>query len=341
MNTSTASLPISSSPVPYAFQDHNVRTILHMGKPWFLARDVCAALGITWSGATLNTIPVAWRTMLKLNIHEKFRSVKVISEPAVYKLAFRSNKPEADKFTNWVASEVLPSIRKTGTYSVQAQADPEPSELTRLTTGAERKHLATTRAKIMGALGPSTPGYQRFSRTINKALGINHIRELTIDRLPSVEALFDMMWLFVQAGRPEEQPKRAAFILERLEPCGDTHKDAIEEIVESLRRGWETYTRFVSNAEADMHKVVRAIIADMENCDMTAMEKYHLRAMADEIARAINEQGHLQHIAGNAMRPIMRTMIHMGNALAIKRKRSIAALPAGRGRSRKQAALPR
>lgn len=222
-----------------------------------------------------------------------------------------------------------------------ATTESDPRELPRLTTGAERKHLATTRAKIMGALGPSTPGYQRFSRTINKALGINHIRELTIDRLASVEALFDMMWLFVQAGRPEEQPKRAAFILERLEPCGDTHKDAIEEIVESLRRGWETYTRFVSNAEADMHKVVRAIIADMETCDMTAMEKYHLRAMADEIARAINEQGHLQHIAGNAMRPIMRTMIHMGNALAIKRKRSVAAIPAGRGRSRKQAALPR
>lgn len=223
----------------------------------------------------------------------------------------------------------------------RSEATPEPRELPRLTTGAERKHLATTRAKIMGALGPSTPGYQRFSRTINKALGINHIRELTIDRLASVEALFDMMWLFVQAGRPEDQPKRAAFILERLEPCGDTHKDAIDEIVESLRRGWETYTKFVSNAEADMHKVVRAIIADMETCDMTAMEKYHLRAMADEIARAINEQGHLQHIAGNAMRPIMRTMIHMGNALAIKRKRSVAALPAGRGRSRKQAALPR
>ena len=34
----------------------------------------------------------------------------------MYKLAFRSNKPEADAFTNWVASEVLPSIRKTGKY---------------------------------------------------------------------------------------------------------------------------------------------------------------------------------------------------------------------------------
>ena len=45
--------------------------------------------------------------------------MRVISEPAVYKLAFRSNKPEADAFTNWVASEVLPAIRKTGKYEAK------------------------------------------------------------------------------------------------------------------------------------------------------------------------------------------------------------------------------
>jgi BRO family, N-terminal domain len=43
----------------------------------------------------------------------------VITEAAVYKLAFRSNKPEADAFTDWVADEVLPSIRKTGCYRLK------------------------------------------------------------------------------------------------------------------------------------------------------------------------------------------------------------------------------
>jgi hypothetical protein len=47
---------------------------------------------------------------------------RLISEPAVYKLAFRSNKPEADAFTNWVASEVLPTIRKTGRYEATLPA---------------------------------------------------------------------------------------------------------------------------------------------------------------------------------------------------------------------------
>jgi len=43
----------------------------------------------------------------------------VINESAVYKLAFRSNKPKADAFTTWVAGEVMPSIRKTGFYSAK------------------------------------------------------------------------------------------------------------------------------------------------------------------------------------------------------------------------------
>lgn len=42
-----------------------------------------------------------------------------ITEAAVYKLAFRSNKPEAERFTDWVAEEVIPQIRKTGHYTPQ------------------------------------------------------------------------------------------------------------------------------------------------------------------------------------------------------------------------------
>lgn len=48
------------------------------------------------------------------------RDLVIISEPAVYKLAFRSNKSEADAFTNWVVSEVLPAIRKSGRYTPPA-----------------------------------------------------------------------------------------------------------------------------------------------------------------------------------------------------------------------------
>ena len=46
----------------------------------------------------------------------------IVSESGLYMLIFRSNKPEAERFRLWVTSEVLPSIRKTGSYSVKDSA---------------------------------------------------------------------------------------------------------------------------------------------------------------------------------------------------------------------------
>lgn len=102
----------------------NVRTQVINDEPWFVAKDVAMALNITWSGHTLDNIPNEWTQMVKLTINGSYggvsdiRRMTLINEAAVYKLAFRSNKPEADRFVNWVTGTVLPSIRRTGSYSV-------------------------------------------------------------------------------------------------------------------------------------------------------------------------------------------------------------------------------
>lgn len=108
-----------------------IRTTMINNEPWFVAKDVAIALNIAWGGGDrLAQIPNDWkrvrsfRTQSKNNRGGDMRELKVINEPAVYKLAFRSNKPEADKFVNWIAEEVLPSIRKTGSYSVNCAERP-------------------------------------------------------------------------------------------------------------------------------------------------------------------------------------------------------------------------
>lgn len=103
----------------------NIRMEKINDEPWFVAKDVAQALDISWSGATLASIPDDWKGMIKLNIPSSgtrgggIQSLAIINEAALYKLAFRSNKPQADAFVNWVAGEVLPSIRRTGTYGVE------------------------------------------------------------------------------------------------------------------------------------------------------------------------------------------------------------------------------
>lgn len=122
---SQAQLIPTASPSPiFSFKSHQIRTVTEDGQPWFVARDVCAALGISWSGASLNGIPSAWQGMMFYNTPSRQR-MKFITEPAVYKLAFRSNKPEADTFTNWVACEVLPAIRKTGKFEAKPKRKPK------------------------------------------------------------------------------------------------------------------------------------------------------------------------------------------------------------------------
>lgn len=109
-----------------------IRTKVINEEPWFVAKDVAFALDITWSSHTLDRIPEEWQGVVKLTTPcgdyqgGGLQQLKVINEYAMYKLAFRSNKPEADRFVNWIAGEVLPSIRRTGAYQVNGEQSQRP-----------------------------------------------------------------------------------------------------------------------------------------------------------------------------------------------------------------------
>ena len=111
------------------FQSRSVRVHFENAQVMFVAKDVCAALNISWSGSKiLSNIPESWKGVVKLTTPRGgWQRFVTINEAATYKLAFRSNKPEADAFTNWVASEVLPSIRKTGKFEIAPKQVALPS----------------------------------------------------------------------------------------------------------------------------------------------------------------------------------------------------------------------
>jgi len=114
---------------PFLFEgEHMVRVLDESGDPLFAAKDVAAALSIVWKGdATLASIPERWKGVRSFGTPGGDQTIIFITEPAVYKLAFRSNKPEAERFTDWVASEVLPAIRKFGFYGAP-NPDAAPTE---------------------------------------------------------------------------------------------------------------------------------------------------------------------------------------------------------------------
>ena len=112
-----------SAVIPFSFQSHEIRTTIDKnGDPWFVAVDVCDILGLKNPAESLKALPDDERD--KKLLGRKVGEANIISESGLYRLIFRSNKPEAEVFRKWVFSEVLPAIRKTGKYQVEQAITP-------------------------------------------------------------------------------------------------------------------------------------------------------------------------------------------------------------------------
>lgn len=94
-----------------------VRTVIKKGQAYFCLVDINRVLEInntSQAKSRLNYDGVISNEVIDSLGRTQLASF--VNEPNLYKLIFQSRKPNAEKFTNWVTSEVLPSIRKTGTY---------------------------------------------------------------------------------------------------------------------------------------------------------------------------------------------------------------------------------
>lgn len=106
--------------------DANVRVKVINGAPWFVGKDVAASLGYT---KTRNAISqhVDNEDALKQGVPDNqgfIQETILINESGMYALIFGSKLPTAKAFKRWVTNEVLPSIRRTGGYSVRPAQHP-------------------------------------------------------------------------------------------------------------------------------------------------------------------------------------------------------------------------
>lgn len=87
------------------------------GEPWFVAKDVCDALGIRTDSirSILESDEVGETNPNSIGVAGG-RAPLIVSEPGLYRLAMRSRKPEAKAFQRWITHEVLPALRRSGGY---------------------------------------------------------------------------------------------------------------------------------------------------------------------------------------------------------------------------------
>lgn len=102
----------------------NIRVIENNGEPWFVGKDVAIALGYKDTVNALKTHvdvedQMGWQIATPSRGQQ---NAKIINESGLYSLIMSSKLPQAKSFKHWVTSEVLPTIRKTGSYKTPKQS---------------------------------------------------------------------------------------------------------------------------------------------------------------------------------------------------------------------------
>lgn len=137
----------------FNFDNQKVRTLAINRQPYFVGKDVAEILGYKRTAdAIRENVPDKFKGVGVLPTPGGKQRVTVISEAGLYKLAFKSHAKNAEKFTDWVASEVLPSIRKHGAYMTDEKIEEvllNPDTIiklaTELKTERERRSIAEQR----------------------------------------------------------------------------------------------------------------------------------------------------------------------------------------------------
>ena len=139
--------------VPFDFDGNAVRVITDdAGAPWFVAADVCAALGISRTDDGVSRLDDDEKGTGSIRTPGGDQQMTTVNESGLYSLVLGSRKPEAKRFKKWVTSEVLPTIRKTGAYAVAGVAPTGDELKLSLLESAVRRGLVSAPAAESAAL---------------------------------------------------------------------------------------------------------------------------------------------------------------------------------------------
>lgn len=122
-------VPSPSTPLVFTFPDtaQPVRSLTIDGEPWFVIADACKILALsnpTMAAERIDDDDLS--TAEVIDSMGRAQQPRITNEPGLYDLIFQSRKAEARAFKRWVTHEVIPSIRRTGSYSMA------PREMTKL-----------------------------------------------------------------------------------------------------------------------------------------------------------------------------------------------------------------
>ncbi|PZP97167.1 MAG: hypothetical protein DI587_18480 [Variovorax paradoxus] len=143
------------------FGPHDIR-VIDDGTGTFevVAKDVVEGIGATWNGnAAIAHVPDEWKGVRSVRTPGGMQEMAVLKEPGLYFYLGRSDKPAALPMQKWVSGEVLPSIRKTGSYTAKTT---RPQTLSRNQVAASILLLRSAAEDLKLSPSAVLGGYQRL-----------------------------------------------------------------------------------------------------------------------------------------------------------------------------------
>lgn len=115
----------------FNYNNTPIRTIEKDGEIWWVLKDVCGALGIAnHHNVSAKRLEDDEKALYSVEGPDgQVQKTTIINEPGLYSVILRSDKPEAKDFKRWVTHDVLPSIRKTGSYDLEQAQVMTPAQL--------------------------------------------------------------------------------------------------------------------------------------------------------------------------------------------------------------------
>lgn len=103
----------------FTYDDHDVRVVTINDEPWWVVKDICDVLEIADASQAASRLDEADRCQALVSSGGQRRHMNVVNEAGLYDLLLRSEKPEARPFQRWLTHDVVPQIRRTGSYSTR------------------------------------------------------------------------------------------------------------------------------------------------------------------------------------------------------------------------------
>jgi len=125
----------------YHFYGNRIQTIMKNDEPWFVAKEIAEILGYRDAANLSRRLDDDERGTRKMSTLSGEQEMTIINESGLYSAILGSSKPEAKVFKKWVTGEVLPSIRKNGSYEYRQEIESLKSQLAEKSSGGSPRAL--------------------------------------------------------------------------------------------------------------------------------------------------------------------------------------------------------